>query len=280
MAGRFFVRKFSRGRKHILLGKLIRPVLGRKSLYGFYWTLYKLSLMGMNVGLGSGVSSSGENNVLSFVRDNSSGGPLVIFDVGANKGQYSSNLLHYLRGKEISLHCFEPGHETFRILSSTLGSHANVTLNNFGLSNEKSEGQLWYDEAGSGLASLYKRQLDYFGVDFEQSETVMLDTLDNYMAAKNIANIDLLKIDVEGNELNVLHGAERSLSEGKIGAVQIEFGGCNIDSRTFIRDFWNLLSGDFRMFRIMRDGLIEIKKYDERMEMFSCTNFFFSKRGK
>lgn len=263
-----------------MLGKLIRPMLGRKSLCGFYWKLYRLSLLGLNIGSGGDVTSSGENNVLAYVRDNSSGKPLVIFDVGANKGQYATSLLKFLHDSNVSLHCFEPGHETFRILSSTLEDRENVTLNNFGLGNEKTEGRLWYDKAGSGLASLYKRQLDYFGIDFEASEAVMLDTLDNYMAAKNISTVDLLKIDVEGNELNVLHGAEHSLSEGKIKAVQIEFGGCNIDSRTFVRDFWNLLSGDYRMFRIMRDGLAEIGKYDERMEIFTCTNFLFVRRGK
>ena len=261
-----------------MLKKLVLSMFGRKGSYGFYWKLYNLSLYGMNIGLGGDVASSGENNVLSFVREKSSGRPLVIFDVGANKGQYSTNLLKFFGNVKTELHCFEPGHKTFKILTSALEGKENVTLNNFGLSDEKSESLLYYDKAGSELASLYKRQLDYFGIDFEQSETVTLDTLDNYIVAKNIAFVDLLKIDVEGNELRVLQGASRSLSEGKIGAIQIEFGGCNIDSRTFVRDFWNLLSKDFRMYRIMRNGLAEITKYDERIEIFTCTNFCFIKR--
>ena len=262
-----------------MLEKLMRPLLGKKRFHWLFWRLYKLSLQGMNIGMGGDVKASGENGVLLRVRNNSSGTrPLVIFDVGANKGQYSMNILNVLKGSKIELHCFEPGHETFSLLSSSLNGNGNVTLNNFGLSNEKTEGSLYYDKAGSGLASLYKRQLDYFGIDFEQSESVMLDTLDNYVSAKNIEAIDLLKIDVEGNELNVLYGAEKTLSEGRIKTIQIEFGGCNIDSRTFVRDFWNLLHERFRMYRIMRDGLAEIKKYDERMEIFTCTNFFFSLR--
>ncbi|MBQ7168831.1 MAG: FkbM family methyltransferase [Synergistaceae bacterium] len=262
-----------------MLEKLLRPLLGRKSLCWFYWRLYKLALLGMNVGMGGDVKASGEDNVLLRVRDRASGThPVTIFDVGANKGQYSANILRVLNGIETEIHCFEPGHETFRELSSSLGGREKVTLNNFGLSSKKSEGRLWYDKTGSGLASLYKRQLEQFGIDFEQSEAVKLDTLDSYIDGKNIAAIDLLKIDVEGSELDVLHGAGKALADGRIKAIQIEFGGCNIDSRTFIRDFWNLLHERFRMYRIMKDGLAEIRKYDERLEIFTCTNFYFELR--
>ncbi len=258
-----------------MLTKLLHPFLGRKRLYPFYWRLYSLAIRGMNIGLGGDVKSSGEINVMAYVK-NKTQNP-VIFDVGANKGQYTKSLLEFFHD-DAEIHSFEPGHETFRILTQEVGSRKNVTLNNFGLSNEKSEGTLFYDAAGSGLASLYKRQLDYFNIEFEQSENVALETLDDYVASKGIKQIDLLKIDVEGNELNVLAGASKSLSAGIIQAIQIEFGGCNIDSRTFIRDFWNLLHDNFIMYRIMRNGLIEIKKYTETLEIFSCTNFFFAKR--
>lgn len=262
-----------------MLRKLILPLCGRKKLYPLWQKIFILSVRGMNIGLGGGVNTSGENNVLAYVKEHSSSNEqLVIFDVGANKGDYAANLLHFFNGRNIHIHCFEPGHETFRVLTTELEGRENVTLNNFGLSDNKGESTLYYDKAGSALASLYKRQLDYFNIDFEEHEDVQLDTLDNYVKAQGIKRIDLLKLDVEGNELNVLKGAEASLSEGIIKAIQIEFGGCNIDSRTFIRDFWNILSKDFTMYRILRDGLVEIKQYHETIEIFSCTNFFFAKR--
>lgn len=64
------------------------------------------------------------------------------------------------------------------------------------------------------------------------------------------------------------------LKAGNIHAIQFEFGGCNLDSRTYFRDFWNLLHDDFAIYRIMKDGFVPIKNYDERLEIFSCTNFF------
>ena len=261
-----------------MLNRLLRPFYGRKNFYRVWHKLFAVSLAGMNIGGGGGVETSGENNVLVYVREHSETRPLVVFDVGANKGQYTKNLLQFFQGENINVHCFEPGHETFRILAGELGSNENVILNNFGLSNKKEDSTLYYDKAGSGLASLYKRQLDYFNIDFEGHEDIRLDTLDNYIKAKGITRIDLLKLDVEGNELNVLNGAVSSLSEGIIRSVQIEFGGCNLDSRTFIRDFWNILSKDFIMYRILRDGLVKIKQYYETIEIFSCTNFFFARK--
>ncbi len=262
-----------------MLRRLLLPFVGNKRFYPLFSRLYSLSLAGMNVGRGGDVWTSGEHNVLDYVRKHhGKKGHPVIFDVGANKGQYTKSLLKFFHGHDVEIHCFEPGYETFRILTQEIGGHGNITLNNFGLSSTKTQSTLYYDNAGSGLASLYKRQLDYFNIEFDKSENVMLDTLDNYVSAKTIGAIDLLKIDVEGNELNVLEGAEGSLSAGKIRAIQIEFGGCNIDSRTFIRDFWNLLHKDFVMYRIMKNGFVEIPKYYETIEIFTCTNFFFAKR--
>ena len=66
-----------------------------------------------------------------------------------------------------------------------------------------------YDSAGSGLASLTKRKLDHFNIDFSKEEKVDIDTIDNYCAENSIDHIHLLKIDIEGHELDVLSGSKR-----------------------------------------------------------------------
>ena len=57
-----------------------------------------------------------------------------------------------------------------------------------------------------------------------RSETVTIDTLDNYCAGNAIAGIYLLKIDTEGYEIEVLEGARQNLGVGSIGAVFCEVG--------------------------------------------------------
>ena len=138
--------------------------------------------------------------------------------------------------------------------------------------------ELFYDSEKSGLASLYQRQLDYFGIDFSKKETVRLDTVDNYCRENKIDKIDLLKLDVEGHELKILQGASEMLAADRISNLQIEFGGCNLDSRTYFRDFWNLLHEKFHVMYILRDSLLEIERYQESLEIFTTTNFFFHLR--
>ncbi len=87
--------------------------------------------------------------------------------------------------------------------------------------------------------------------------------------------IHLLKLDVEENEIKVLKGAKNLLAAKKIEIIQIEFGGANIDSRTFLRDFWNLLHKDYKMYRILSDGFTKIPFYTELIENFFCTNYLF-----
>lgn len=244
---------------------------GNKEKYAFWYEVYKMALNGMNIGLAGDVFSSGEENVLCLLEK--MGKIETIFDVGANTGDYTDMLTRHFPNAKI--HCFEPAKATFRVLKENIREKDNIILNNFGLSNRKGEQDLYYDQEVSGLASLYQRQLDHINIDFSHHEKIQLDTIDDYCERSKIESIDFLKMDIEGNELNALKGAAGLLKRGGIGAIQIEFGGCNIDSRTFFRDFWNLLHEDYSMYRILKDGLWEITNYTERLECFSYTNYFF-----
>ena len=51
---------------------------------------------------------------------------------------------------------------------------------------------------------------------------VQTQTLDNFCLEEKINNIDVLKIDTEGNELNVLKGAKKLLEQNKINIIYTE----------------------------------------------------------
>jgi len=227
------------------------------------------------IGSGGNVRSSGEKALCNRLR-HLERPPYCIFDVGANKGEFAALILSCLRDKEIaSIHCFEPAKAAFLALEKNINRGSLVTLNNIGLGKTAGEFELFYDFAGSGTASLTKRNLDHLDVDFSQSEKVRIDTLDNYCSEKNLERIDLLKIDVEGHELDVLQGSSKMLKDDRIVMVSFEFGGCNIDTRTFFRDFYCFFRDyGFRLYRLTSGGYAyALPSYKEIYEQFRTTMF-------
>jgi FkbM family methyltransferase len=234
----------------------------------------------MGIGSGSGVSSSGEQAIFQVLQQRIRP-PYCIFDIGSNKGQFLQLILDSISVKDFSIHCFEPGHETFAVLVQASKKDKRIKLNNIGLGKEKSEAVLHYDSAGSGLASLTKRKLDHFNIDYNKEEQVEIDTIDNYCSENAIDHIHLLKIDIEGHELDALAGAKEMFASKSIDIVTFEFGGCNIDTRTFFQDFWYFFyEANFRILRITPSGyLYPLKSYKEIYEQFRTSNFIAISNG-
>lgn len=193
----------------------------------------------------------------------------VVLDIGANIGIYSEAILKV--APQTTIFAFEPSSVARKKLENRFIGNNSVRIIPFAIGRMISTETLWSDTAGSGLASLTKRKLDHFSIDFNQSESVEVTTLDSWANTTNVVP-NLIKIDVEGHELDVLKGGLKTLALAQV--VQFEFGGCNIDTRTFFQDFWYLLTeAGFAIYRISVAGPIHIPRYSEREECFRTTNY-------
>ncbi len=237
--------------------------------------MVKLCLQLMGVGTGAGAWSSGERAMIISAL-NSSGTEPCIFDVGANKGQFLSLVLDVLKGRTARIYSFEPSGQAFQTLSKMVSGDPRIHLENTALGRQAGEAVLYADEPGSGMASLTNRRLQHRNIETAHSEVVLLDSIDSYSERNNVTHIDLLKIDVEGHELDVLAGSETMLKNGRVAAVAFEFGGCNIDTRTFFQDFYYLFEGlNMNLYRISPGGYAcPVRQYREIYEQFRTTNFF------
>jgi len=205
----------------------------------------------------------------------------VVFDVEANVGNWAQTALSFNRNAK--LYCFEPFSVTFQRLSQR-HFPPNVILNNFGLSSSPEERTMYGsdDHVDSGLSSLYKREIiGILGLKTpDQEETIHLETLDNYCLKQGIERIDLLKLDVEGHELAVLTGAKRMLETERINVIQFEYNNTHIDSRVFLKDFFELFKEtNYSLYKIHPKRLRLVERYDFRMENFQYQNWAIIRKG-
>jgi len=225
----------------------------------------------MGIGVGGDVNSSGELHVLDKLSQNTQNASTVtVIDVGANVGDWTTSVLQKV--PQAYVHCFEPHPVTFQTLQKNLGSRPRITFVNEGLGSETGTLTLYSNPEYDGLSSLYDRELNHFGLSLDHQHEVKVNTLDLYCDSHNLTKIDLLKMDVEGHELQVLHGALEIIKFCDM--VQFEFGGCNIDSRTFFQDFWKYFHAqNMDIVRITPNGFLPIDKYEEVLEQFTTTNY-------
>jgi len=197
--------------------------------------------------------------------------PRLCVDVGGHSGDYTASILKRVADCEIVI--FEPQKSNFEAIKRRFAHDANVRVEAYALSDLEGSATIHSDSDGSSLASLTKRRLSHHGINFDHVEEVSAIRFEDYWRNQLAgAEIALCKIDVEGHELGVLRGFGESLEH--INIVQFEFGGCNIDTRTFFQDFYYFfVENGFDLFRISPIGLVPIVKYHESLEVFRTTNY-------
>jgi len=191
----------------------------------------------------------------------------VFYDIGGNKGDYTLMLRKSFPTSNITT--FEPNPNTFKVLKNNTEGKCNLI--NKGVGENSGELNLYFDvnNPTSVQASSNPEILKQIAHSTDLS-SVKIDvvTLDDSVKENQI---DLLKIDVEGFELEVLRGAKNLLIENKIKIIQFEFNEVNIIQKRFLKDFYDILP-HFNLYRLDEKRLIPLNEWQPKHEIFMFQN--------
>lgn len=244
-----------------------RRIYGRQRFQKLFHRLHHLALAGLNYGRDD-PEFNGEYRLLDRLAIEWAGDRPVVFDVGGFRGDWSAAVLE--RAPQARVFTFEPNTRSVEGIRARLGDR--VSVHHFAFGAADGSASLSAPPGLPEMGSLHVRDLQEVDLVVGEIESVRVTSIDAFCAEHHIEQIDLLKLDVEGHELAALQGAAKMLDRKAIDAIQFEFGGANVDSRVFLRDLVKALRG-YRLFRILRDGLDPLDRYDVEAEIFAFCNF-------
>lgn len=135
----------------------------------------------------------------------------VIFDVGANLGWYTLNILKDVSSRKV--YSFEPIEETYYKLKKNIEINKveNANAFNIGFYKENKTMDFFYDIIASGASSL----ADLRKLETTKKVLCELRRMDDFIKEHDINRLDFIKCDVEGSELFVYEGASDSINRFK-----------------------------------------------------------------
>lgn len=136
----------------------------------------------------------------------------TVLDAGANKGQFSLAVCCFHPGTEII--AFEPLQGPARTFSRVFGGNDKIVLKQVALGAVAANADIHVSkrEDSSSLFAITDIQTETFhGTEEVNTQVVRVNALDQEIDVSELKKPILLKIDVQGFELELLKGAERSL---------------------------------------------------------------------
>lgn len=259
------------------LKELMFSLVGRRTTYRIGRALYQKARGDVH----HDMESNGEMLVQHCVvgawkRGDMSGQRLVVFDVGANVGDWSSALLDLLTDanmrEAVDIYAFEPVPSTFEYLRNRLGTQNTVLhYEQLGLSSENGDGVIYVSGgANAGTNSLHTDSL--WGD--EKQITIVRATATEFCKTHEIQKVHLLKCDTEGHDMEVIRGALQLLADESISVLQFEYNHRWISSRNFLKDAFTAIEMmPYKLAKIQPHQLLIFSDWHPELERFFHGNY-------
>ena len=157
----------------------------------------------------------------------------TIIDIGANKGQ---TIVFFKKiFPKIKIFAFEPS-KTYKFLKKKYQNDKNINLSNIAIDKKKGKRKFYYHKFKSndiselsGFYKINKDSRDHIRLNSSEKNKILKNINFSYSVNcmslddifKKKINIDLLKIDTQGNELNILKGSKKLLKNIKFIRLEL-----------------------------------------------------------
>ncbi len=149
--------------------------------------------------------------------------PQVIYDVGANVGTWT--LLAKALFPQAQIHAFEPLPRHGAKFRSATQALDGVHLHEIGLGAQPARTNLKVTDFSdaSSLLPLTETGKKQWHLERVEEVPIQVERLDDWVARHRLPGPDLIKLDVQGFELEVLRGAEKSLARTRAVLLEASF---------------------------------------------------------
>jgi FkbM family methyltransferase len=257
--------------RNLKLYSLLETLLGRRLLLRTGRFLY----MGARRELLNSPEVNGEYTLVCAMAGwmAQTGGPHVCFDVGANLGDWTAELLRNTETDDLTVYPFEPAPAQYTAITGRFADQIaakKIVPQQLALAAEPGTAQFVVTGANSGNSAIATSDAVIKG----QSITVTLATIDQFCADHRLDRLAFVKVDTEGNDFNVIAGAAAMLAGGRIGLLQFEYNWRWVSFGHTLRKAFKAIEGqDYAVAQITEAGLEVHDEWHPELERFFETNF-------
>ncbi len=203
----------------------------------------------------------------------------VVIDGGFFRGSFSEAITAALP----SVKCigFEPNHALWQMWKARDSKgNGNITLENLALGREHAFAPFYTSNSFPATNSLLTRPLEsgfqspYYPKEahLSRGQDVKVVALDEYCREVSVKKIFLLKLDLQGGELDALKGAKDLICGGLIDIVYTEAVFIQkYDQQPLLHDLWNFLSSHGYRLHSLHD--VKVGSYDLDESIFRATQY-------
>src|SRR5262249_20120820 len=261
----FRIKRFAREHRRSRFVRLIARQC-EKVLFGFYNESF------------FEFTKNGEARVIDATVAARGADPFVVFDVGANRGEWAKTVL--ARRPDAVVYCFEIVPATATLLREAFADHPTVRVCEYGLSSSPGEIEVFKNQDHDEISAITPLYGEPRGTGYDAVAT-RVDTGDLLMRREGLSRLDLLKIDVEGHEIEVLSGFRDTLAstERRPRVIQFEYGITWLPPRHTLMEAYEMLrASGYIVGRLYPDG-VDFKPYSIWDDHFRMGNYIAAPAG-